>query len=155
MDRHFLPGAYYGSRALGLGACGHGYRQRDNDRVGSAKHAENATKETLSPQSAKRPTLMRAGLARRAASAGTHPLFYVGHKLVVASRNWGAALAGIPAPLHQRRLHMFDKLRQLGAVAVLFRIFEQLTQLPIRESLPNHRHVCRRQVPIVRARRHI
>src|ERR1700683_5532735 len=42
-----------------------------------------------------------------------------------------------------------------STMTVLVRIFEQFTELMVRQSLPDHRHRGRRQMPIGRPRKHV
>src|SRR5580765_3969376 len=60
----------------------------------------------------------------------------------------------MPAPQHQWAIHMLHNLIHC-AMAILRRIFKQLTQLPVAQAFPYHRHLRRWQMPIWGPRRHM
>ena len=82
------------------------------------------------------------------------PRFYFCQKLVLRHRNGIAPFTGMPAPEHQRRIHMphnsIDR-----AMSIARRVFKQFTQLPVAQTLPDHWLTGRWQMPVRRSGRHV
>ena len=75
-------------------------------------------------------------------------------ELMLRHGDWSAAVARRPTPEYERRVHMLHNL--LGrTMTVLLGIFEQFTELMVRQPLPDHRHRRRGQMPTGRSRRHV
>src|SRR6202042_2914459 len=68
--------------------------------------------------------------------------------------DWSATVARGPPPKHKWRVYMLHNLRG-RTMAVTFGIFEQFTELMVRQALPYHRHRGRRQMPTGSSRRHV
>jgi hypothetical protein len=65
-------------------------------------------------------------------------------------RNWDghSSFAWIPSPHHQFVFgEALDQLIEIPA-AILLAIFNRFAELRVGQTLPDHRHVCRRQAPV-------
>ena len=82
------------------------------------------------------------------------PRFYFCQKLVLRHRNGIAPFTGMPAPEHQRRIHMphnsIDR-----AMSIARRVFKQFTQLPVAQPFPDDWLAGRWQMPVRRSGRHV
>src|SRR5580693_975572 len=68
--------------------------------------------------------------------------------------DWSPAVARGPTPKHQGRVHMLHNLLR-RTMTVPLGIFEQFTKLMVGQSLPDHRHRWRGQMPTGSSRRHV
>jgi hypothetical protein len=75
-------------------------------------------------------------------------------ELMLRCGDWSAAFARGPPPKHKWGVHMLHHLRG-RTMTVPLRIFEQFTELMVRQALPDHRHRGRRQMPTRSSRRHV
>jgi hypothetical protein len=91
-------------------------------------------------------------LLSRAHSARRGPPFDSGQEFTLRHGYRRTAFAGVPSPEYERRGHVFDDLLD-GAMPVLVRVFEQLTELAVGEPFPDHGRFRRRKAPVQSARR--
>src|SRR6476646_3002556 len=82
------------------------------------------------------------------------PLFYFCQKLALRHRDGIASFTGMPPPKHQRGAHMSHNSIH-GTMAIVCRIFEQLTQLSVAQAFPDHWLAGRWQMPVRRSGRHV
>jgi hypothetical protein len=82
------------------------------------------------------------------------PFLDLRKELTLRHGDWSATVARSPTPEYEWRVHMLHNL--LGrTMAVLLGIFEQFTELMVGQTLPDHRHRGRRQMPTGRSGGHV